>query len=65
MRVLRVKAKPSTLWPFNIHHSLAEGHAERMKLAEKLRTLDAEARRLSLKGEKPPPSSALTKIRFR
>ena len=32
--------------------ALAEGHAERMKLAEKLRTLDAEARRLALRGEK-------------
>ena len=32
--------------------ALAEGHAERMKLAAKLRTLDAEARRLALKGEK-------------
>ena len=33
-------------------NALAEGHAERMKLAEKLRTLDAEARCLALKGEK-------------
>ncbi len=32
--------------------ALAEGHAHRMKLAEKLRKLDAEARRLALKGEK-------------
>ena len=31
---------------------LAEGHAHRMKLAKKLRTLDAEAHRLKLKGEK-------------
>jgi hypothetical protein len=32
--------------------ALAEGLAERMKLAEKLRLLDQEARRLKLKGEK-------------
>ncbi len=32
--------------------ALAEGLAERMKLAEKLRQLDQEARRLKLKGEK-------------
>ncbi len=32
--------------------ALAEGRAERMKLAEKLRQLDQETRRLKLKGEK-------------
>ncbi len=32
--------------------ALAEGQAERRKLAAQLRTLDAEARRLALKGEK-------------
>jgi hypothetical protein len=32
--------------------ALAEGRAERMKLAKNLRRLDAEARRLNLKGEK-------------